>query len=100
MASKLLSTSLLHYKTALVRDISENLIHDALRTDKTKIVDFFVAKRQHDAMVDALKRLGLKVHILPSDNYPDSVFIEDTAVIIGKTALITRQDSLIQLTKK
>ncbi len=40
-------------------------------------------------MVDILVKLGIKVSKLPSDELPDSVFIEDTAVIIEDQILIT-----------
>jgi dimethylargininase len=48
-----------------------------------------LARAQHSRLNEELKKAGVVVHSLKSDGYPDSVFIEDTAVIIGDTALIT-----------
>jgi dimethylargininase len=49
-----------------------------------------VANQHHIALESALSACGLRVIHLPSDGFPDSVFIEDTAVIVGDVALITR----------
>jgi dimethylargininase len=44
---------------------------------------------QHDRYVDALERCGLKVSALDADErYPDSVFVEDTAVVTDRCAIV------------
>jgi dimethylargininase len=49
------------------------------------------ALEQHDAYIEALRACGLAVTVLAADEaYPDSVFVEDTAVLSGKAAVITR----------
>lgn len=49
------------------------------------------ALAQHDAYIAALQSCGLEVEILEADDrFPDSVFIEDTAVVCEKAAVITR----------
>lgn len=49
------------------------------------------ARRQHMAYRKALSELGLQIILLPrDDSLPDSCFVEDTAVIFGKKAFITR----------
>ena len=49
------------------------------------------ARAQHRAYCDTLSDLGLEVIHLPrEDRFADSCFIEDTAVIVGKKALICR----------
>jgi dimethylargininase len=49
------------------------------------------ALRQHEAYADALRRCGVETVILDADeNAPDSVFIEDTAVLSEKVAVIAR----------
>ncbi len=53
--------------------------------------DYRIALRQHSAYRDALERCGLEVLLLESDPvHPDAPFVEDTAVITEKTAIITR----------
>jgi dimethylargininase len=51
--------------------------------------DYEKACDQHDRYVDALERCGLKVTALDADErYPDSVFVEDTAVVTDRCAII------------
>jgi len=53
--------------------------------------DYRLALRQHAAYRDALERCGLEVILLePDPVYPDAPFVEDTAVITEKTAIVTR----------
>lgn len=55
------------------------------------LVDLKLAREQHAAYVAILRRLGLDVIELPPDEHlPDCVFVEDTAVVVNGTALITR----------
>ncbi|MBQ6602613.1 MAG: N(G),N(G)-dimethylarginine dimethylaminohydrolase [Eubacterium sp.] len=52
--------------------------------------DYQLALVQHDAYIEALKKCGVKVDILPADEwYPDSCFVEDPAVLTGRCAVIT-----------
>ncbi len=49
-----------------------------------------LALTQHDAYIEALKKCGVNVTVLPADErYPDSCFVEDPAVITRKCAIIT-----------
>jgi len=48
------------------------------------------ALEQHDAYIAALEQCGLDVTVLPADErYPDSTFIEDTAILTPQVAIIT-----------
>lgn len=50
-----------------------------------------LARRQHGAYCNVLSELGIDVIILPEDDaHPDSCFVEDTAVVRGSKAFITR----------
>ena len=79
---------------ALVRAIDPSLVKEALRlspSGSAAAVCLETAQAQHAALVDVLKRdcgLGL-VRELPADGFPDSVFIEDTAVAVGSRVLVT-----------
>jgi dimethylargininase len=58
--------------------------------DRTPI-DVNTAQTQHHGYVQALKDLGCAVMELPAEaDLPDSVFVEDTAVVLQEVALITR----------
>lgn len=53
--------------------------------------DYERALAQHEAYCAALENCGLTLTKLDRDsNYPDSTFVEDTAVIIGEHAVLTR----------
>lgn len=79
------------YTHAIVRGIPTSLTKEALRTSQTE-VDSTKAQKEHDAYVHVLRTtLGLEIVELPVDEtLPDSVFVEDAAVVCGDTALITR----------
>lgn len=87
----LMSTGFGRYTHAVVRAMPVSFADGALRSGAGQ-VDAARAQKEHDHYVDVLKnRLGLEVHELPSDEaLPDCVFVEDTAVVCGDTALITR----------
>ena len=52
--------------------------------------DYELALKQHDAYIEALKSCGVEVTVLDADeNFPDSCFVEDTAVLTRKCAIIT-----------
>lgn len=54
-------------------------------------VDITLARKQHSDYVTSLKELGLDViELPPEDEMPDACFVEDTAVIVGRSALMTR----------
>ena len=49
------------------------------------------AERQHAAYVEALERHGWTIReVSPALNLPDSAFVEDTVVVAGRTAVLTR----------
>lgn len=52
--------------------------------------DYQQALRQHDKYIEALESCGVRVTVLEAEEqYPDSVFVEDTAVLAEKCAIIT-----------
>lgn len=53
--------------------------------------DLALARDQHAAYAAALERCGLAVHRLdPDDAHPDSTFVEDTAILTPRGAVLTR----------
>ena len=53
-------------------------------------IDLHLAFRQHEAYCRALRQLGVEVEILPPEEaFPDSVFIEDNAVILDELAVVS-----------
>jgi dimethylargininase len=78
------------FTKALVRKPCRNLVHGLSVAGMGK-PDFGRALEQHAAYVEALRSCGLEVTALAADEeYPDSVFIEDTAVLSETMAVSTR----------
>lgn len=78
-------------KRAIVREpsisytqcVSSHPLHHTVSLEK--------AKQQHINYCDALSSLGLElIKLPPKKEYPDSCFVEDTAVVFGNRAFITR----------
>ena len=82
----------MQFSTAIVREISKNLISNAQRLDDNHDpIDAELMEIQHNKYTQTLKNLGLKTIELPDDdNLPDCVFTEDAAVVCGQKAVLTR----------
>jgi len=53
--------------------------------------DLLLLMAQHSAYVETLRRLGLEVEVLPAiPGFPDSYFVEDTAVVTPEVSVIAR----------
>jgi len=78
------------FRRAIVRSPAENFA-DGLTTADLGKPDFRLALAQHEAYCQALEDCGLEVLRLPPDKkYPDSTFVEDTAVLTGRSAIFCR----------
>jgi dimethylargininase len=76
---------------ALTRDISPAIEHCELTHLERVTIDVERARAQHSDYEGTLRKLGCEVRRLPaSDDMLDSVFIEDTAVVLDELAVITR----------
>ena len=61
-------------------------------------MDLEVAVQHHDELLRTLStKCDLEIVHLESDGYPDSVFIEDTLVVVGDVALLTRPGALVSI---
>lgn len=76
---------------ALTREVPPSIVHCELtHLDRTPI-DVARARAEHAAYERVLADVGLTVQrVPPAPDLPDSVFIEDTAVVLGEIAVITR----------
>jgi dimethylargininase len=80
----------MRYTHAIVRQPARSLGR-GLTTRDLGAPDIALAREQHAAYVAALRALGVNVTVLDADeNYPDSCFVEDPAVIHNGVAVITR----------
>jgi dimethylargininase len=81
------------FTKAMVRKPGPSMVN-GLSTAGLGTPDFKKALAQHAAYVEALRTCGLAVTVLEADDkFPDSVFIEDTAVVCESTAVITRPEA-------
>jgi dimethylargininase len=56
-----------------------------------QVIDVALARAQHRAYEDVLAQLGCRVESLPAlDELPDSVFVEDMAIVLDEIAIVTR----------
>lgn len=75
---------------ALVRRPSPNFA-DGLTRGEHGTPSYNVAKAQHERYCEALARCELELTRLPTDaRYPDATFVEDTAILTGRGAIVTR----------
>jgi dimethylargininase len=76
---------------ALVRRPSSRLAEGIVTHIERSPVDVDLAYAQHAAYVETLAAHGWDVHeVPPADDCPDSVFVEDTLVVFGDIAIVTR----------
>jgi dimethylargininase len=76
---------------AFTRAVSPRLADCALTHLKRQPIDVRRAAEQLAAYEFALADAGLTIHRLaPLDDHPDGVFVEDTAILLGDHAVITR----------
>jgi dimethylargininase len=76
---------------AMVRPVSAALARCELSFVTREAIDLARAHAQHEAYVHALRARGCAiVELAPLDGYPDSVFVEDTALVFDELAVATR----------
>lgn len=82
------------FKNTIVKTPGESYINGLTTSDLgTPILE--KALVQHAAYIEALKRCGTEVTVLPSNNdFPDSTFVEDTAVLTPNFAVISNPGAL------
>lgn len=82
------------FSKAIVRKPCKNL-YKGLTTSRLGLPDYQLALRQHAAYIEALEYCGLEVQVLDElEMFPDSVFVEDVALVTPNIAIITRPGAL------
>jgi len=78
------------FDNCIVRKPSQSVIH-GLRAVDIGSPDFEQLKLEHDTYIAAMNDAGVKVHILdPLDEFPDSIFVEDPALVFKEGAILLR----------
>ncbi len=79
----------MYFTHAIVCPPCKNVIYGITTTSLNK-PNRQKAFQQHNNYVKLLEDLGLDILVLPPDeNYPDSTFVEDTAILAPPCAIIT-----------
>jgi dimethylargininase len=77
--------------TAITRQVSPAIIQCELTHLERQPIDLPSAIAQHHQYEQALLELGVEVISLPAEaELPDSVFVEDTALVLDELAILTR----------
>ena len=78
-------------RVALTRSVPPSIDRCELTHLQREPIDYTRAVREHAAYEEALRRAGCRVKRLPDlPGHPDSVFVEDTAVVFERIAVIAR----------
>ena len=78
------------FTKAIVRKPA-NTFANGISTSNLGKPDINLALKQHDAYCEALIKCGLELIVLePDPNFPDSCFVEDTAVVTKDFGIISR----------
>lgn len=77
------------FSKAIVRTPCKNIINGLTSSD-LGLPDYNLALIQHQEYVEALRKCGLEVKVLDADeDFPDSTFVEDIALLTPQCAIIT-----------
>jgi len=83
------------FKNAIVRTPGRSIVKGLSDSKNLGLPNYERALIQHQSYIDALKKCGLDVLVLePCEDYPDSTFVEDVALITPNCAIITRPGAL------
>ncbi len=77
------------FKSAIVKRPCKNF-SNGLTTSSLGSPDYEKVIEQHENYIRTLRKCGVELHILEADEkYPDSTFVEDTAIVNEKCVIIT-----------
>ena len=75
--------------TAITRAVGPAIVNCELSFIPRQPIDLQVAREQHRAYEQLLEKLGARVVSLPAEpNLPDSMFVEDPAIVLDELAII------------
>jgi dimethylargininase len=85
------------FNAAIVREPGLSVVN-GLRDDASAVADYQKIAAEHRAYVAALREAGLAVDVLPAlEAYPDSMFVEDPALVFSEGAILLRPGAASRL---
>ena len=86
------------FKNCIVRKPCKALVEGITSGTYPGKPDYELACRQHEHYIECLKQCGVQVEVLPAlEAYPDSVFVEDPAVVTRSCAIITNPGAAVMM---
>ncbi|MBZ5497153.1 MAG: dimethylargininase [Acidobacteriia bacterium] len=84
-------------RLAITREVSRQIGLCELTYQARQPINIDLARIQHRLYEECLRAAGCSVHRLPEEpDLPDSVFVEDAAVVLDELAVITRPGAVIR----
>ncbi|MCK5053432.1 MAG: hypothetical protein KAR65_04100, partial [Anaerolineales bacterium] len=84
-------------RIAITREVSSSIGQCELTHLSRQEIDVDRARHQHAHYENLLMSLGCRVRRLSEEaNLPDSVFVEDTAIVLDDVAVITRPGAILR----
>ena len=78
------------FNSMLARSPARSVVKGLRAVDRGN-PSYELVKQEHAAYLQAMRSAGLRVSVLPAlEEYPDSMFVEDTAVVFDDTAVLLR----------
>lgn len=78
-------------RIAVTRAVSSAMVRCELTHLERTVIDVALAREQHEAYEQALRDLGCRIERLSEEpELADSVFVEDTAIVVDEVAVIAR----------
>ena len=78
------------FKNVIVRKPAKSMVEGITSNPQLGKPDYEKAMQQHECYIEALKSCGVNVTVLPAmEEFPDSCFVEDTAVLTPNCAIIS-----------
>ncbi len=88
------------FTNALVRTPGRSVVN-GLRDDPRAVADYEPILKEHTAYIAALRAAGVAVEVLPPlEAFPDSVFVEDPALVFGDGAILLRPGAPSRLAER
>ncbi len=78
------------FENIIARKPAQTIVEGITMNPQLGKVDYKLCCEQHEHYLKTLKDIGLDIYVIePDDTFPDSVFVEDAALLTDKCAVIT-----------
>ncbi|KAL7535947.1 hypothetical protein ACHAXR_006826 [Thalassiosira sp. AJA248-18] len=89
-AASMAQTSRSRHTMAIARDIPDSFLNAVVAHSADQGISLALARKQHNVYLSQLRKHLPTFCLPPMETHPDCLFVEDTVVAIGDTAVITQ----------